>query len=245
MRRASLCALLLLSAAYAGAQNTGVQLLEKFTTALNSAKTLTVSYSVQLIGGAATNYQLEMAKPNMAKLDSPTELIVADGSNIVTYDKTKKTYFKKPQTDQELKKLVTRNELYIWAGFFDSKIGAKYSCIHAAGTKTRKGVVYNVVQFTMPARGPTNATYYLSQADSLARQAEFKVESETTIVEAKTVSLGDKPEPARYAFAPPEGSRELTAAEMNAGKWYTDLNEALQAAKASGKMVFAFFDADW
>ena len=67
MRRAPLCALLLFSAAYAGAQNTGVQLLEKFTKALNSAKTLTVTYTVQVVGGSSTAYKLELAEAELGE----------------------------------------------------------------------------------------------------------------------------------------------------------------------------------
>jgi len=249
MRRASLCALLLFSAAYAGAQNTGVQLLEKFTTALNSAKTLTVTYTVQPIGGSSTAYKLELAKPNLAKIDSPMQLIVADGANIVTYDKTKKTYFKKPETDQELKKLLAGNDFSLWAGFFDPKATDKYKSVRAAGTKTRKGVVYNVVVFNLPSGRPTTVTYYLDQTDFVAHQAEVSVNSGTTtdlfVFEAKSVKLGDKADPSYYTFNPPDGSRELTAAELNADKWYTNLDEALDAAKAANKMVFVFFEADW
>ena len=87
------------------------------------------------------------------------------------------------------------------------------------------------------------------QTDFVARQAEYSVNSGATtdiiVFETKTVGLGDKADPAHYAFNAPEGSRELTAAELNADQWYTDLDKALEAAKASNKMVFAFFSADW
>ena len=249
MRRAPLCALLLFSAAYAGAQSSGVQVLEKFTKALSSAKALTASYTVQPIGGIATSYNLSLAKPNLAKIDSSTQLIVADGTNIVTYDKVKKTYYKRPETDQELQKLATGSDLYVWAAFFNPKIGEKYTAVHAAGTKTRRGVTYNVVDFNMPTSRPTAVIYYLDQTDNIVRQAEFSVNSgittELTVFQAKTLAIGDKVDPTYYAFTPPDGSRELTAAELNAGKWYTKLDDALAEAKATNKLVFAFFDADW
>jgi len=249
MRRAPLCALLLFSAAYAGAQSSGVQVLEKFTKALSSAKALTASYTVQPIGGIATSYNLSLAKPNLAKIDTPSQLIVADGTNIVTYDKVKKTYYKKPETSQELTKLVSGSDLYIWASFFDGKAYARCTEVRDGGTKTRKGVTYNVVSFSLPSARPTTATFYLDQTDNLVRQAEFSVNSGTTIdltvYQTKSVAVADKVDTTLYAFTPPDGSRELTAAEINAGKWYTNIGEALDAAKAANKNVFVFFEADW
>jgi len=249
MRRAPLCALLLFSAAYAGAQNAGVQLLEKFESALYSAKTLSVTYTVQLIGDSATTYKLELAKPNLAKIDSPTELIVADGTKITTYDKAKKTYYKRAQTDQELSKLLAKSELSLWAGFFNENVAAKYTSVHSLGTKARKGITYNAVEFNMPAGRPTVVTYYLHETDFIARQAEYNVTdgsvTDIVIFDAKSVAVGTSADPAKYAFAPPDGSRELTEAELNSAKWYTDLDEAMQVAKSTNRMLMVFCSADW
>lgn len=249
MRRAPICALLLFPAAYAGAQNAGVQLLEKFESALFNAKTLTVNYTVQMVGDTATTYKLQLAKPNLAKMDSPNQLIVADGTQITTYDKTKKTYYKIAQTEQELGKLLAKGDLRLWGGFFNQNIAAGFSSVHSLGTKARKGITYNAVEFKLPNGRPTDVTYYLHETDFIARQAEFSVANGSTtdiiIFDAKSVALSDKVDPTLYAFVPPAGSRELSQAEMNAGKWYTNLDEALQVAKSTNKMVFAFFDADW
>ena len=144
---------------------------------------------------------------------------------------------------------MTGNDLYIWAAFFDGKIADRYTSIHEAGTKTRKGVTYNVVVFNLPSGRPTTVTYYLDQTDFIARQAEFSVKSgsatDLIVYQAKTLALGNNADPSYYAFTPPEGSRELSEAEVNAGKWYTNLDDALQAAKSMNKMVFVFFEADW
>jgi outer membrane lipoprotein-sorting protein len=249
MRRASLCALLLLPAAFSGAQSVAEQQMGKFIKALNSAQTLSVNYTSQVIGGTSTTYKLEYGKPNLAKIDSPTEQIVADGTNITTYDKKKKTYFKRKQTDKELRKIIVQGDMYMWAGFFDPDMSKGLKNLRSLGTKTRNGVVYNALEFILASGRQTTVTYYLSQSDLVARQAVFSVKSGNTtdivVFDAKSVALGAKADPALYAFKAPEGSRELTEAEMNAAKWYTNLDEAIQVAKSSNRMVFVFFTADW
>jgi outer membrane lipoprotein-sorting protein len=240
---------LIFSAAYAGPLVGGVDTLQNFTKALNAAQTLNASYVVQPVGGSSTAYTLSLGKPNLARIDTSTQLIVADGTNIVTYDKTKKTYYKRPETAQELTKLVSGNDFYIWAGFFDANVNSRCSAVHEGGTKTRNGVTYNVVSFHLPSSRPTTATYYLGQDDNLLHQAEFDVSSSSsqdiTVYQTKSVKLGGKVDNTLFAFVPPDGSRELTEAEINAGKWYTSIDEALDAAKAANKLVFVFFEADW
>jgi len=234
---------------FAGAQTVAEIQMEKFTKALNSAQTLSVTYTSQIVGAASTTYKLEFGKPNLAKIDTPTEQIVADGTNITTYDKKKKTYYKKKQTDEALKKIVLQGDLFVWAPFFDSKVSKTFKSLRSLGTKTRNGVVYNAVEFVLNTGRTTTVTYYLHQGDFVARQAVFTVKTanltDIVIFDAKSVALGSKADPTLYAFKAPDGSRELTEEELNSAKWYTNLDEALQVAKSTNRLVFVFFTADW
>lgn len=250
MRKILLCALIAASATLVAAQGTGAQLLEKFNKALFSAKTLSVSYTVQIIGSAPINYQIDYAKPNLAKIETPTERIYADGANITTFFKKNKTYFKKKQTDAELAKVIAKGDLYIWAPFFNDKITGSFKSVKSLGAKSRKGVTVQAVEFVMPGGRTNVVTYYLSSTDFIARQAEFSVMTgkvrDIVVLDAKSLTAGAAdPDTKLYAFNAPEGSRELTEAELNAGKWYTDLNEALKVAKETNKVVLAYFGADW
>ena len=48
-----------------------------------------------------------------------------------------------------------------------------------------------------------------------------------------------------FSFDAPAEAKELSLAEANAGKWFTDLNEAKKAARASGRKIFVDFMATW
>jgi outer membrane lipoprotein-sorting protein len=209
-----------------------------------------VTYTVQAIGGAPNTYTIELAKPNLAKIDSVYQLITADGANITTYDKKLKTYYKKKQTDAEVAKLLSNGDFMIWLPFFDNTATTKFKAIRSLGTKVRKNVTYQAVEFVLQGGQPTKVTYYLSNEDFIARQAEFSAKNlnviETIIFNTQKLSVGaENPDVKKFAFVAPTGSRELSEAELNAGKWYTSIDEALEVAKSTNKVVLAYFGTDW
>ncbi|MBS1709756.1 MAG: hypothetical protein JSS65_13675, partial [Armatimonadetes bacterium] len=59
--------------------------LDKFDKALESAQGLDVKFSVRELGGAASEYQISLAKPDKARIITPEKTIVADGKQITVY----------------------------------------------------------------------------------------------------------------------------------------------------------------
>lgn len=231
------------------AQGQGNQLLANFAKALSSAKSLNTTYSVMPVGGTASTFTVDVAKPNMARIDSPTQLIVADGSTITTYDKASKAYFKKPQTDADLKGLFASDELNLWASFFNLKGVANATTAKSLGTKNRKGMQLNVVEAWADSKGRKTYTLYLNNQDGVARQAEIVISDQgvkdTTIIDTKSLTLGADPRQDMFAFKAPDGSKEVSWEEMNSAKWVYDLEEAKKLASKTGKKIFVDFMASW
>jgi outer membrane lipoprotein-sorting protein len=243
MRRiiAFLAAGVLAAAVYA--QVRGTDMLANFAKALNSAQSLSTTYTVGPVADAKATYTIDLAKPNMARIDTEGQLIVADGKNIITYDKKGKTFYKQPQTEQGLLDLFNSPDTRLWSSFFNPKafngvVGAKN-----LGTKNRKGVVYNVVEANLDSAGKTKVTLYLGQ-DNVARQAEMTMADALVILDTKSLTLGQT-DASLFAFNAPAGSRELTEAEMNSDKWYTTMEEGIEAAKRSKRLLYVDFYADW
>src|SRR5688572_9607035 len=90
------------AATLALAQGSGSPILNAYVRTVNEAPALSVDYTAQMIGGSSVEYSIDLAKPNKARIDSPAQLIVADGTNITTYDKSCNTYFKEPQSQAAL-----------------------------------------------------------------------------------------------------------------------------------------------
>lgn len=219
-------------------------LLSGFAKQLNDAKSLKATYQAGTVSGAMSNYDVSLAKPNMARIETASQVIVADGAKIVTYDKGTKTYYSDPQNAGSLAGLLAPEALNIWAPFFDAKALDKVAT-KSLGQKTRRGASYNVVEATFSG-GKRKVNYYLD-AGGLARMAEIAYgdTNEQGLILTKTLELGTGVDASLFAFTPPAGSRELTEEERYSSKWYQNLDEGLAVAKKLNKLVMVDFNATW
>jgi len=234
-------------AVFVYAQLSAGQLLANYAKTLGEAKSLKVSYTVQSLEGAPASYQIDFAKPNLARIETPSETITADGTNIIRYDKAQKTYFKDPQTDDALRSLISADQFGIWSAFFNGQAFAKASA-KSLGTFNRKGMQVTGVEASFDD-GKKKVVYYLAAQDNLARQAEIGYSdlpsSEKLIVNAKSIEIGGEAAADKYAFNAPAGSRELTEEERMTATWYEDLEEAKKVASKTKRLLMLDFSAVW
>lgn len=234
-------------AAFVYAQISAGQVLSNYAAALQAAKSLKVSLTVQKMDGAPVSYEMELAKPNLARIDTPSELIVADGENITRYSKGEKTYFVEPQSEGALKEILGQDAFGLWSAFFNPNAFDKVSA-KSLGTVNRKGVKVNAIEATY-GDGKKKVVYYVSTTDNLTRQGEVSYadgkSSDTLVINAKSVEVGNDVKNSRFVFNAPQGARQLTLEEMNAGKWLTDLEEAKKLAARTNRKIFVDFMATW
>lgn len=224
----------------------GTDLIANYIKTLGEGKTLSVNYTLQRIGGVSKAYTVEFAKPNKVRIDAPGQLIVADGKNITTLDKAQNTYYTRPQTADEFAAVLANEELFVWAPFFDGKVFKEAASSKDLGTKNRQGNVLRVVEATLDAKARFVVTLYLG-ADNMARQAEIVSNNpdgkDTVILNTKSVALGGAE--GDFTFTAPANARQLTEEELTADKWFTNLDEALAAAKRTKRLVLLDFYTDW
>jgi len=228
----------------------GTDMLNSFAKSLNGAKSVSATYSVQRIGGSSSTYVVDLAKPNKARIDTPTQLIVADGTNITTYDKGDQSYFKKPETDADLKALFGSDELSLLGSFFDAGFYKdRVVAAKTGGQKVRKGVSYDVVMVNLDSKGKKTANFYLDPKDKLAKIGEFVLTdagaTDTLLVMNKEITVDGSQPGSTFAFKAPEGSREISLEEMNAGKWFETWGEAVAMSKKTNRPILVDFYADW
>lgn len=231
----------------AAATLNGSTTLDNFASSLYGAKALDVTYTLTQVGGGTANYRVSLAKPNKARIDGPTELVVADGTNITVYNKQDKVFFKRPQTDAELRSFFNDPGVGTWSAFFNEKAFDNIASAKDAGERSRKGVNYKVVTAQADTRGEFVMTFYIDPKDMIARQAEFvsKSAGRSSTVILNTSSLSMTAQDSLFAFTAPAGSKEIDERDLIVGKWLHDFEEAKGIAKATGKIMMVDFMASW
>jgi outer membrane lipoprotein-sorting protein len=222
--------------------------LATYVSKVNAAEGLDVTYSINEVGGAQSKYHVVLAKPNKARLETPTMTYVADGKNFTVYDKARNSYFTKPQAEDSLRTIFDSDDVSVWRAFFDAKAFDKVASTKSEGTRTWRGEKLNTVSAQMDPKGEYVLKLHTSQKDGLPRQAEF-IQNVGPAPKARIMSVesitASKPADTLFAFNAPAGARQLTEADMVAAEWGHDLEKALESAKALGKGVIIDFYADW
>jgi outer membrane lipoprotein-sorting protein len=233
--------------AVAVAQGSGAAALTNFAKAINSADTVSSNYTIQVIGSAPESYSVVLKKPNLARVETPGFLIVADGKNVYRLDKSSKSWYKQPQNDGELKALFATDETGLFAGFFNSE-AYKAASVKSLGAKNRKGQQVEAVQTNVDPAGKKQVTYFVSP-DNIARGAQYDLNDPkgkvTYMLDAKTFEVNGTLAANAFAFEAPADTKEVSLEELGANKWYTNLHEAMAIAKKSNRKIFVDFMATW
>lgn len=249
MRKIALMLSLATAALVVVAQTPNLGPLSTFATTLKDAKALRAEYTYQKIGNSPDKYTIELAKPNLARIDKSDELIIADGKTITVFDKSEKTYYKRPQTDAELKGLFSEDDVALWYGFFSETAFSKVTGAKAAGKKVRKGMSLDVITAPMDSQGRKTVTFFIDPKENLARQAEIEYKMDrdktTMLLDTKSLEILSAANNDQFVFNAPSDARELSMDELNAGKWYYDLEEAKKIASKTNKLIMIDFMASW
>lgn len=235
-------------AAFVIAEVSGTDMLNGYAKAMNSSKSVSASFTIQKPIGSTVTYQIDLAKPNKASINSPTQIVVADGTTITTYEKSDNSYYKKPQTDADFKALFANDDLGLFGSFFDANYYGKVVSAKTAGTKVRKGVTYNVVDAKMDQAGKKTVSFYLDPSDQLARVAMITTVDGTnkddTIIATKSLTVNND-NSGNFAFSAPAGAKEISLDDMNSGRWFSTWADASAMSKKTGKPIFIDFFTDW
>lgn len=231
-------------AAVAVAQ-TGSTVIQAFSEAISSAKSLSANYTVQAVGGVSAKYSVSLAKPNKVRLESANELIVADGEKITTLLKSEGKFYTRKQSDGDARALLAGEGFNFWAGFFDANAYKAPVTRDIAG-RERNGETLSGGEAVYGAKF---VRYFVSPQDKIARQATVDVnaggQKSSTVMNAREVAVNPALPEATFTFSAPKGAVEVAEAEWNAAQFLTDLDEAKKVAAKSGKKIFVDFFAVW
>jgi thiol-disulfide isomerase/thioredoxin len=224
----------------------GKLLVGGYVKLLHNAKSLDAVYTVQDLGDVPHTYHVQLSKPNLAKIDSDAESIIADGSDIYTYSKKWKTYFKKTETIDALIAVFKEPEFSLWQGFFDTDAMAKLPEASLVGQKMKGATELTEVDTIVDWFGQKKETLYFDKSN-MARQAEIKLENPDTttlLIVNKEELKSDPGSMETFAFSPPSGAREVSLADANAGQFFTSFGDAMSIATATHRLILLEFVSD-
>ncbi len=222
--------------------------LAPFVQAMNGSNSLSADYIVSTVGGTTENYSITMQKPDMLRLSTPTQIIVANGKNITYFDKKQNTFYKADQTKDKLLELFADDNVALWRSFYDAKSLDYVASAKSEGNVKRGPKNLKKISVAADKQGDLTFTLYVDATSNLLSQAEINMKNGSKasmkVLTASRVET-DGVSASLFAFNAPAGAKELSAEEMMTGKWFHNFDEALSASKRTGKLMMVDFYATW
>lgn len=236
---------LLAGAALAFAMQSASSLIGGHAAAMNKAEGASARLIAIAAGSGRVQTTIDVAKPNLLRIESPTSLIVSDGKEIVSYFKGQNIFTRKPVSNQALAAALGPDMFLAFRPFFDANALSGMTSTRTAAAVNRRGQELTPVSGNIGAG--KRATLFIG-ADGLARQLELATtadgRTETIIVDMADFAIG-RPSADKFTFRAPAGAREVDEAELNAGRWFRNLEEAKAEAKRTGKPIMMDLYTDW
>ncbi len=239
----------LVSAVLAPQANSGADMLAKYISTLQGAKSLTVNFTVQQLPSAAVNYQIVFDRSGAAKITTPEGCTLTDGKTYWEYTKSTNEYVERPGGVNELFATLKKDDFLAWAPFFIGDVFKNVSGASVGSKMSMKGNLVTPLTFTLDKNANKTGTIYLDEKTGLAKGAEFKAakngDSVDVLILVKDIQIGGALDPNTFAFNPPDGAKKVEISANDLTKWYTNLDEAMKVAKATNRMLFVDMNATW
>lgn len=240
-------ALLLSSSFTIGAADKKAEdLLGAYAKKISSVKSLVVDTEAYKGASSAGKASFTFARPDFVRIETPGKVQVFDGKNYSELFTSSRQYFTRQARAGELSGLLSSDNVVAWGVFFTKDVSRYVKAAAYDGKDTVQKQTFDCVKVTIDAKANKTARLYIDPADSLVKHVEFSVGGNT----AKTMVLSSKFEVDSVADGSalaqmPADAKQVSEDELVGLKWYTDFNAAMEAAKASNKIVFCDFYADW
>jgi outer membrane lipoprotein-sorting protein/cytochrome c551/c552 len=189
-------------------------LLDGHTKALQGATSLEAGFTVQNLPGGPVEYTLKLAKPGKFKLETPEEIVVANGTTVWTYKKAANTYTEVPQEAGDVKKFLKKDAVLPWTAFFDKTPFKEASGVKVGATRVIKGKTVTEVSVTLPGKPDRTATLFIDKELGIARGVSIlTAPDKQTIIVAKELSVAkDSTKESDFEFSAPAGSKKVEPA---------------------------------
>lgn len=225
----------------------GSSRLQAWSTALTKAGGASGTVTAQAVGGARVSTQFAVGSNLKLRVENPTTLFVSNGTELVTYVKGIKQYFRKPMTAADATRILSDDSLRMFMPLVNASEMSKFSSATVKGQINRRGVSLDQVHFGWNSAQGKTAVASIGTDDNVLRQLEITSNSgskpTTTIYGYDSLTLG-APSDATFTFTAPPGAKEVKESDLTEIKWFERLADAKAVAVAQNKMIFLDFYFD-
>jgi outer membrane lipoprotein-sorting protein len=205
-------------------------ILAKHTKQLQTATTLNAEFTVQVLPGGPSDYKLKLAKPAKFRLETPTEVVVGDGTTVWDYKKADNSYTQLPQTADDVKALLKREALLSWGAFFAKEPFKDTTGIKVGSKHMIKGKTVVDVSLILPGKPEKTATLFIDQDLGVARGVSIATAPDkNTIILAKDLAFSsDQAKDSDFEFAVPDGAKKVDPNAKSAGTTFEKVSPIFQ-----------------
>jgi outer membrane lipoprotein-sorting protein len=187
---------------------TAKSLFDGHAKSLTDAPAMTVTYTVQRLPAAASEYTLHFSKDKLARIESPSAIFVSNGSSIWEYDKSDNTFVQSDFDATKLKTRVLDSDVFVWATFFAPDAFKEARNITLGAKRSIRGVATQEVTFSLPSE--KTITLYIDTKTGIARGGLIKSQSGEVLIIANELEIANEQATSEsFKFMPPTGATKL------------------------------------
>lgn len=193
-------------------------LLDGHKRALAEARSIAVSYSIQRVPAAPSEYKLFCSKPDKIRMETPEGVYVSDGQAIWEYTKRENVYVESSANESSVMLQAQAEDAWIWSAFFKSDPFKDAKNVALGAKRTIRGVATQEVNFNLtPER---SITLYVDTKLGIARGALIKTPIGETLILVSEISISNEPIPNEsFKFVPPEGAEKREKPRETEVRW--------------------------
>jgi hypothetical protein len=161
---------------------------------LKGAASLSVTFTMNKLGNDIEDQKLVLSRPGLLRYETPSSVVIANGTSIWTLDKKSNQYTEEAQTPEALKKVLSNDVIWAWSAFLDEGFLKPITDARTAAARKVKGVAVKELNV---ARGNKTATFFIDDQLGVARGATYSEDNggqkSTVLVIASEVIVGKDP----------------------------------------------------
>lgn len=190
----------------------GDPVVDKHVEALQKAQSFEATFTVTQVGGSTDEQTLSLSKPNKLRWESPSTIVVGDGTTLWSYDKAKKVYTKSVSSEEAIQKALSPEAVIAWSAFFNPKFGDLVRSTAKGNARKARGT--DVVDYTVTLKDDRVLTIPFNASSGIAWGAKFmaKGAASDTIALVKELKVGEAGlADTLFAWTPPADATDAAA----------------------------------